>query len=160
MSATKPNYLLIGYSLAAHTWIGLATVMTDLNVMQATASGCKPTLDPVGKPYCVDLIDYILRDYIRTTHIAGIIFSAAWDTDDAPRVAATVAYVKRFVPNVFVISLCPLHDMDLPNLIGRSMVDGDPGIVLRHQLDTPWILEAAFKKAVGDKTNLSQLHLL
>ena len=43
---TRPNYLLVGDSHAAHLWFGLSSAMPEVNVMQATASMCRPAVLP------------------------------------------------------------------------------------------------------------------
>ena len=40
----RPNYLLVGDSHAAHLWSGLSSAMPEVNVMQATASLCRPAV--------------------------------------------------------------------------------------------------------------------
>ena len=40
--ATRPNYLLIGDSHAAQLWLGLSSVLTSVNLMQATVTMCRP----------------------------------------------------------------------------------------------------------------------
>ena len=40
--ARRPNYLLVGDSHAAHLWSGLSAAMPAVNIMQATASACRP----------------------------------------------------------------------------------------------------------------------
>ena len=40
----RPNYLLVGDSHAAHLWFGLSSAMPEVNLMQATASACRPAV--------------------------------------------------------------------------------------------------------------------
>jgi hypothetical protein len=40
----RPNYLLVADSHAAHLWFGLSTSMPEVNLMQATASACRPAV--------------------------------------------------------------------------------------------------------------------
>ena len=40
----RPNYLLVGDSHAAHLWSGLSLAMPEVNLMQATASLCRPAI--------------------------------------------------------------------------------------------------------------------
>ena len=42
----RPNYLLVGDSHAAHLWFGLASALPEINIMQATASVCRPAARP------------------------------------------------------------------------------------------------------------------
>jgi peptidoglycan/LPS O-acetylase OafA/YrhL len=156
----KPNYLLIGDSLAAHLWIGLSTVFPDVNILQATASGCKPTLDTHGPGYCVDLMTYALRDFLPKAHLDGVVMSGNWVFEDPASLAATVTYAKRYTPLVVVLGMIPVHDMELPNLLARSLTAHRPDLVLEHQLDYTWDIEAAIEQAVGPKNYMSLLEPL
>jgi peptidoglycan/LPS O-acetylase OafA/YrhL len=159
-SDTRPNYLLIGDSHAAHLWIGLSTVFPDLNFLQATASGCKPTLETGGETYCRELIDYALTEFLPATHIDGIIFSALWKAPDAAQLAATIEYCKKFVRKVIVLGPIPAHDVPLPNLIGRSLVENEPDLIFAHQSTYPQYIETMLEKSVHDAKYVSLLQLL
>src|ERR1700726_1504939 len=45
MDPQKKNYLLLGDSYAAHLWYGLATTLSGVKVLEATATGCRPTTE-------------------------------------------------------------------------------------------------------------------
>ena len=159
-SASRPNYLLIGDSHAAHHWSGLAAVFPDIHFLQATASGCRPVIEPEGQAYCVDLVNYALRDFLPKAKLDGIIFSAAWVPQDAAEVAATVAYAKKFVPDVIVLGGIPTHDLPLPNLISRSLVEDQPGLILAHQTTYAEQIDRSFEKVVQGARYVSLHDLL
>jgi peptidoglycan/LPS O-acetylase OafA/YrhL len=160
MSATKPNYLLIGDSHGAHFWAGLTKVFPKINLLQATASGCKPVLGTEGLQYCLDVMHEALFDFLPKAKLDGIIFSAAWNDNDIKPLKATIAYTKRYVPKIIVIGDVPGHEVDLPNLLGRSLVEHRPDLVIQEQSSYPWIANGGFKAAIGPAYYVSLVDLL
>jgi peptidoglycan/LPS O-acetylase OafA/YrhL len=160
MSATKPNYLLIGDSHGAHFWAGLSRVFPKINLLQATASGCKPLLGTQGLQYCLDVMHEALIDFLPTAKLDGIIFSAAWNDPDVEPLKATVAYAKRYVPKVIVLGDVPGYDIDLPNLLGRSLVEHRPELVAQQLSTYPWIANVEYKAAFGPDEYISLVDLM
>src|SRR5215813_5654671 len=69
---SRHNALLVGDSHAAQLWFGLSSIFKEINFMQATASGCKPTFEqPLGADHrCSDLMSYVLGDFLPSHHVA------------------------------------------------------------------------------------------
>lgn len=160
MSPKKPNYLLIGDSHGAHFWAGLSRVFPNINLLQATASGCKPVLGTHGLRYCVDLMREAFVDFLPKAKLDGIIFSAAWNDGDVEPLKATIAYAERFVPKIIVIGDVPSHEIDLPNLLGRSLVEHRPELVIEQQSPYPWKANVTYKAAVNPAYYVSLIDLL
>lgn len=160
MSATKPNYLLIGDSHGAHFWAGLSRVFPKINVLQATASGCKPLLDTQGLQYCLDIMHETFVDFLPKAKLDGIIFSAAWNDPDIEPLKATIAYARRYVPKVIVLGDVPGYEVDLPNLLGRSLVERRPELVARQVSTYPWIANVEYKAVFGPDEYISLVDLL
>jgi hypothetical protein len=145
LSSDKPNYLLIGDSHAAHLWAGLSRVFTKINLLQATASGCKPLLDTEGLGYCVDLMHETMRDFLPEAKIDGILITAAWTEEDIPSLKSTLAFLKTTAPNVIVLGIIPGHELPLPTLLGRSIVEhrADALLVNQYPFDVDRLTRAA-----------------
>ncbi len=63
----RPNYLLVGDSHAAHLWFGLSSAMPEVNIMQATASACRPAVEPVSlldTRACPRLMQFVFNDFL------------------------------------------------------------------------------------------------
>ncbi|MGP0060832.1 MAG: acyltransferase family protein [Beijerinckiaceae bacterium] len=159
-SATQPNYLLIGDSHAAHIWVGLSKVFSDVNIMQATASGCKPLLATHGAKYCVDLMHEVLVDFLPSAKLDGVIFAAAWNDVDATPLQTTLAYAERFAPHVIVLGNIPKHEVALPDLIGRSLAKNRPDLIFKNQADDPPHVDNLFKVAIDQAHYVSLVDLL
>jgi peptidoglycan/LPS O-acetylase OafA/YrhL len=160
ISASAPNYLLIGDSQAAHLWAGFSRVFSNVHILQATASGCKPLLVAHGLRYCVDLMHEMLINFLPTAKLDGVIISAAWDNNDPALLKATLDYVKRFVPEVIVLGNMPSHEISLPNLLGRSLIEHRPELVIEQQSPYSGWFDASLKAAIDPKNYVSLVDLL
>jgi hypothetical protein len=146
--AGRENYLIIGDSHAAHLWIGFNTTFSTANVMQATASGCRPLLESSGKMYCTSLMHEVMQDYLPQHPVDAVILAAAWEFEDAGHIAQTVAYLARYARKVVVIGRAPGHFMDLPALLSRGILEHDEQLILEEQLSYPFEIDLLFKKAL------------
>lgn len=147
--AGKPRVLIIGDSHAAHLYYGLHAALPTMQVLQATASGCKPLLSTRGAPQCLTLMDHVFNDYIPKLRPDVVIVSARWLDGDVPRVAETVAKIRQTVPRVLVSGPIVEYDQPLPRLLAMQIDQGEP--IDRHRnAQVPGIdtrLAAAMKAA-------------
>ncbi len=160
LSADKPNYLLIGDSHGAHFWVGLSRVFPKINLLQATASGCKPLIGTQGLRYCVDLMHEVLIDFLPHAKLDGVIFAAAWEAPDLALLKSTLAYTQAYVPNVIVFGDIPSHKVDLPNLLGRSLVEHRPELVIENQWSYPFDIDQEYEPLLGPANYVSLSDLL
>ena len=132
----KRNELLIGDSHAAQLWFGLSSVFRDINFMQATASGCKPTLEqPMGADQrCRQLMEYVLRDYLRDHSVDSVLIAARWDKADLPRLQRTVLSLKKQGIRVVLFGPMVQYDSALPRLLAISIQQNAPGIPADHRV--------------------------
>ncbi|MCF0042536.1 acyltransferase family protein [Dyadobacter fanqingshengii] len=107
----KKNYLLLGDSHSAHLSQSLRSNFDALNINmnQASSSGCMPLLNTVGQERCTDLIDYIYSKYLPTyaSEIDGVIISANWIDGNIetliPDIQKTIDYlVKLRIPIILI----------------------------------------------------------
>jgi hypothetical protein len=133
---TKRNELLIGDSHAAQLWYGLSSVFTDVNLMQATASGCKPTLDQGlgADKRCRLMMDYVFHDYLRLHHIDAILIAARWDAADLPRLERTVAWLKQQGIAIVLFGPTVQYDSALPRLLALAIQKNNPRIPAEHRV--------------------------
>ena len=122
MDNTRPNYLLIGDSHGADLWAGLHDKDPGINVMQATASGCKPIIDSAGEPRCTDLMNFIFKDFLPSHHIDSLILSARWDDHDVPGVSRTVKAMQKYATRVIVMGPIIEYKRPLPELLARELL--------------------------------------
>lgn len=132
----KHNDLLIGDSHAAQLWFGLSSVFKDSNLLQATASGCKPTLDqgPNTEPKCVRLMNYIFLTYLPSHHVDNLLIAARWDVADLNRIQSTLDWANRHGINVTLFGPIIQYDSALPRLLAISIQQNDATIPSAHRI--------------------------
>jgi peptidoglycan/LPS O-acetylase OafA/YrhL len=132
----KKNYLLIGDSHAAALWYGLANTFDSTNVMQATAAGCKPTLQNVREAaaQCTELMHYIFTEYLPTHQVDALWIAARWERTDLPRLSDTIKWATQRGLKVTVFGPMVQYDSSLPRLLATSIKDNDPAIPYNHRV--------------------------
>jgi peptidoglycan/LPS O-acetylase OafA/YrhL len=134
--STKKNYLLLGDSHAAQLWYGLSTKLNGVNVMQATASGCLPTMEQpnTAADRCRRLMNYIYGDFLPTYHVDALLIAGRWSRDDIPRLSRTVAWAKERKLEVILFGPMLQYDTALPRLLATSIRNNEPDMPYRHRL--------------------------
>lgn len=116
----KPRYLLIGDSQAAHLWGALQRARADIDLMQATASGCKPTIETDGERRCVNLMTSVLSDFITPQTVDAVVFSARWQKDDLPALQKTVETLRaRGINKIIVLGPTVEYSQSVPLILAR-----------------------------------------
>jgi peptidoglycan/LPS O-acetylase OafA/YrhL len=132
----KKNYLLIGDSHAAQLWYGLSSVFPDANIMQATASGCKPTLEQnIGADQkCIQLMHFIFSEYLPNHPVDTLLVAARWDQGDLARLPLAIATVKSQAREVVLFGPIVQYDSALPRLLALSIKQNKPQIPADHRI--------------------------
>jgi hypothetical protein len=131
MSETQPNWLLIGDSHAADLWGALAQANPEVNVLQATATGCKPVLDSDGEQQCSDLMSFLFTGFIPKHRFEAIVLSARWDADELRALRKTTKLLKAYAERVVVLGPRVEYKQDLPWILTAGIVQHDPAIADR-----------------------------
>lgn len=126
----RPNYLVFGDSHSGHIWRAIADEFPDVNVLQASASGCRPTLDAEGKQRCLDLLDYIFNDFVPSAGLDGVILAARWEESDLEKIAATVKHLENYAENVVVLGPTVEYQGELPVLLAKSLLSGNDDLLV------------------------------
>ena len=147
--ADAPNVLLLGDSHAAHLWPGFRDVWPALNLLQATASGCKPVLGAQGAGRCTALMREMLERFIPAHHLDAIVVAALWDEADIPALRATLNAVRPYAARVIVFGPVPRYDQPAASLIARHMLRGELPGVQAHLLPGVKPLDALMRTAVA-----------
>lgn len=132
----KRNDLLIGDSHAAQLWFGLSSVFQDINFMEATSSGCKPTLEqPLGADErCSQIMRYVLEDYLKKNSVDSVLMAARWDSADLPRLQQTVTFLTQQGIKVVLFGPVVQYDSALPRLLAISIQKNDPSLPADHRV--------------------------
>jgi peptidoglycan/LPS O-acetylase OafA/YrhL len=133
----KQNDLLLGDSHAAHLWYGLSHTLAGTNLLQATASGCRPTIeqDVLAADTCKILMRYVFSDFLPTHHIDRLIIADRWKSEDLSALSSTLDWTtSRHIP-VLLTGPMVQYDTSLPRLLAFSIRANDPAIAAIHRLD-------------------------
>jgi peptidoglycan/LPS O-acetylase OafA/YrhL len=139
----KDAYLLVGDSFAAHLWYGFSQVFQDANILQATAAGCKPTIDNSfgSNPRCVEFINFIFSKFIPSTRLSGVLIAADWYDTDISRLDKTLAWAKSRDLPVTLFGPMVQYELPLPLLLANSMRTRDPNMADRYRAMIFWELD-------------------
>lgn len=126
VKSDKVNVILLGDSHAAQYWRALAERFPDHNFMQATASGCRPTKALEGARRCTEVVDHVLHDAALRPGIAGVILAGRWKDEEVDSLAETVQDLRKRGLKVTVIGPTVEFNGEMPQLLARAMLQGNP----------------------------------
>ena len=151
---TRPNYLLVGDSHAAHLWFGLSSALPEVNIMQATASMCRPavaTTSLLDTRACPKLMKFVFDDFLVNNKVDKILLSASWKDEDFADLSTTLEMLKARGSEVIVLGPIVEYDGALPRLLADEILHNSPTIA--NVMRTPGIRERdlAMSRIVTDK---------
>jgi len=139
----RPNYLLVGDSHAAHLWLGLSQSMPDVNIMQATASACRPLIQPFSSldamRACPRLMHFVFDGFLATNKVDKILLSASWKDEDIPALSDTIDVLRAKGFDVVVLGPIVEYDGALPRLLTDEIRYNTPSFA--RDMRTPGIGE-------------------
>ena len=131
LDGKRPNYLLVGDSHAAHLWFGLSTSMPEVNLMQATASACRPAVERVSvldSRACPKLMRFVFDDFLVNKKVDKVLLAAAWKDEDIPALSDTLETLMSRGLNVVVLGPIVEYDGALPRLLVDEILRNSPSI--------------------------------
>lgn len=131
LDSKRPNYLLVGDSHAAHLWFGLSAAMPEVNVMQATASTCRPAAMPASlldTRACPNLMQYVFNEFLLKNRVDKILLAASWKDEDIPALIGTLEALTSKGFDVVVLGPIVEYDSALPRLLANEILRNRPSI--------------------------------
>jgi peptidoglycan/LPS O-acetylase OafA/YrhL len=130
----QKTILVLGDSHAAAMWWGFDQLFPDVNVIQATASGCKPVLKQRPRQHdgCAQIMSYMLQDYLPSHKVDAVLIEAHWDDGDIASLGETIEWLKRQKIPTILFGPVVQYDSALPRLLAMSISRGDPLLPRRH----------------------------
>ncbi len=124
-STSELNMLVIGDSHAAQFWGALDQVFPDINVMQATASGCRPILETDGRDRCLQMRSWVFEEFLPNNQVDVIVMGGRWREEEAPYVTATLEHLQQFADKIVLIGPTVEYEGEFPVLLARSQFNGE-----------------------------------
>lgn len=115
---TKPDYLLVGDSLAAQLWPGLSEALPQANVTQLTFGGCPPLPSAMRYrvPGCRKVIRSVLAAIERHRYDV-LLLAARWQPDDGDELEQTIRRLKPSVGKIVLFGPMVEYRADLPEIL-------------------------------------------
>ena len=136
-SPVGSGVLLMGDSHAADLWYGMNKRFATggrfggpVDVLQATASGCRPVLPLRGAQRCVDVLKGALGR-LKAQRLRAVVLSGRWTRADIAQLPGTIAQLQAVAGVVVVVGRAPEWTSKLPSLLARAHDRGDPGLPAR-----------------------------
>jgi len=126
--------LILGDSHAAAMWWGFEQTFPGVDVMQATAAGCKPVLNQRPRQHvgCTEIMNYVLKEYLPSHQVDSVLIEAHWDDGDLESIGETIAWLhENRIPTILVGPIVQ-YDAPLPRLLALAISDEDPLLPKRH----------------------------
>lgn len=113
----RPELLLVGDSMAAQYWPGLARYRQDFAISQATMAGCRPNLYPADSlRRCESFFRTVILS-ARARRPAVMILSGNWQQMDMDLLGRSLPEIARLGVPVLLLGPLPQYDASLPRLL-------------------------------------------
>ncbi|HWZ91544.1 MAG TPA: acyltransferase family protein [Polyangiaceae bacterium] len=132
----RRSFLVMGDSHAAHFVPALAALRPELDILQATASGCEAVRGGEGAKRCTDLFAYVFDEFLPSHHVDTLVLAGRWPRGTLPALLKTIHYVRPFVGRVVVLGPVVEYNRPFPQLLASSITENDPGLPARHLVAT------------------------
>ena len=158
---SRPDYLLIGDSYAAHLWYGLSQRFDKINVMQATAAGCTPLPERRFTRICNEVMRFLFSDYLLHHKPDRLVLSAEWLQADLPQLGQVLDWAAAHDIRVILMGPIMRYDDRLPRLLAFAIEEKNPRLPDEHRLDYR-ALDQSLRRLAHEKgaTYVSLLDLL
>jgi peptidoglycan/LPS O-acetylase OafA/YrhL len=132
----EKKLLVLGDSHAAAMWWGFDRSLPRVNVMQATASGCKPVLNQRPRQHagCTEIMNFALKEYLPSHKVDAVLIEAHWDGGDLASLGETIAWLRENKIPTVLIGPIAQYDSSLPRLLAMSITQQDP-LLPKHHLE-------------------------
>lgn len=147
-SSTKENILLLGDSHAAQYYLALKEYAPDRHILQATASGCFPTLRATGAIWCTSIMKDVFQNVLTGTDIKTVILAARWNNEQIGKLVDTIRWLRKRGIRVIVMGPIMEYDGSFPMLLARSIVAGNVDGMAAYRVDGPIKLEKKIRPLV------------
>jgi len=128
-SPDRPNIMILGDSHAGHLARALSERLADMNVMQVTASGCRPVWPTAGDKRCTEVMEIGFGTLPGTGRLDRVILAGRWRADEMDGLLRAIAHVRAKGVPVTVIGPTVEYDEPMPRLLARAIARDDFALV-------------------------------
>lgn len=152
ISEKVPALLLIGDSHAANINDALRKSLPEMQVLQATATGCKPIVGAKGDRRCVALNAHIIENWLpaHRSKIERVVIAARWDGADIHSLDATLSALAKLGVPVVVLGPHPEYLVQFPLMLAYEELSGKL-LTERFLRRSQWTLDTSLREMVESK---------
>lgn len=137
----KPLILLLGDSMSAHLWPGLARYQDTADIAQATMAGCRPNLYPQhSKRRCEQFFRNMLIGWVVRNKPDLVLLSGNWQDEDMALLENSLPFLKKIGP-VMLIGPPPQYAASLPRLMVFAERNDDPNLGENSLMPSPYAID-------------------
>lgn len=130
-SDTARNVVVVGDSYAAQYWRAFALRLPDANVMQATASGCRPVAGGEGDVRCREVVDHVLGPLLASGKLDTVVLAGRWLPEDLALLPETIRRIRAAGARTMVIGPVPEYEGSFATILARATARGDLSMIDR-----------------------------
>jgi hypothetical protein len=119
-TSAGPTLLVMGDSHSAQYWQAFADKFPNMNVLQASASGCYPVYGTTGESRCVELWEYMTSTYLPSHKVDVIVLAARWSKASISPAIDTANKLMAYAKRVYIIGPNVEYNVPLPKLLMES----------------------------------------
>jgi len=123
----RPDMVVVGDSYAAQYWRAFALRYRQRNVMQATASGCRPVVGEPGEARCREVVDHVLGPLLNSGALTTVVLAGRWLDEDLAYLPATIRRIRAAGAVPAVIGPVPEYQGEFPAILARALLRRDLG---------------------------------
>jgi hypothetical protein len=105
--------------------------MPEVNIMQATASACRPAVEPVSlldTRACPRLMQFVFNEFLVNHKVDKVLLAASWKDEDIAALSGTLEALKARGIDVTVLGPIVEYDSALPRLLAEEILRNSPSI--------------------------------
>lgn len=144
----RTNVMLVGDSHAAQLYPGLIAI-DRINVLQGTASGCRPVSDGYAARRCRKVVDTVFNQVlVPGSKVSTVLIAARWRSNDAASLTRRINELTQLGFEVVVAGPAPEWTQPLPRILAMQALD--PALDLSiYQARKPFETEKQIAAAVA-----------
>lgn len=147
-SSDRPNVLIIGDSHANHLRYGLEQSYPEIAFQQATAAGCRMTIQGAGQetPTCKAFREQLFDGHVRTNPPDWVVIGLFWGEDAFASLKPTVDFLHDNGVKIVIAGPVARYEMPLPQILAMGELRDDTQIASRLRIPGAAQADARFKQ--------------
>lgn len=155
LDSKRVNVLLMGDSHAAQYYEALRQTNPEINIIQATSSGCLPLLGASGERNCRKMFEYIVEEFLPENHVDMIVLAGRWREDSVEKAYKTAEKLLAHTNKVVIVGTNAEFRSALPRVLVESEIRNEPDLIKAFASPVPRQVDKAFQAYGSQRPEIS-----